>query len=337
MGRVGLISLIFFLGAGCVAPGGSETPKPTVAFPVENYREGRWFKSFGEYLDDRFTGYHVADDVEADVAGETPVKAVKDGVVRRVDYIGGYGGLVAIEHGDVTALYGHMDLGSVSLKAGDSVSAGQIIGNLGDDKSEETDGEREHLHFGLYKEGERKIHGYEQQEAAVQKWLNPNDWFAAQGQEATSPSRTIDPAIERGGDVLRLSFDLPAGWEVEWVPQLEAWNLFAMSGEGSARERSQMFIRYFDASDFLTLSTVTIYSAEDLKVGRGNYTARRYDIEKKPGVPDFPDQPAWRNERHIVTDFRDREGATRYYVVAAAPGLDPKIYEEVLASVRVSF
>lgn len=150
-----------------------------------------------------------------------------------------------------------------------------------------------------------------------------------------SPSRTYDPDRDLGGDIFHLQFTIPAGWEVEYVPSIEALNLFTLSGSGSARERSQIFIRYFDSSAFSTLRAVTIHSTEELVVGTGNYTARRYDIEKKSGVPPFPDQPSWRNERHIVTDFRDKTGFTRYYVVAARPDLDPSLYESILAGMTI--
>jgi hypothetical protein len=63
--------------------------------------------------------------------------------------------------------------------------------------------------------------------------------------------------------------------------------------------------------------------------------ARRYDIEKKPSQADFPFQPVWRNTRHIVTDFRQKEGPTRYFVVAKNPDLDMDTYEEVLASMQI--
>lgn len=70
-------------------------------------------------------------------------------------------------------------------------------------------------------------------------------------------------------------------------------------------------------------------------MGTGDYVARQYDIEKNADVADFADQPSWRNERHIVTDFRSAEGYTRYYVVAANPELDPEVYEEFLASMTI--
>jgi len=55
-------------------------------------------------------------------------------------------------------------------------------------------------------------------------------------------------------------------------------------------------------------------------------------IRKEEGVSDFAHQPHWRNERHIVTDFRGAEGQTRYYVVASNLDLDVDVYEEGLSS-----
>lgn len=132
-----------------------------------------------------------------------------------------------------------------------------------------------------------------------------------------------------------IDFVYPENWSVEYIPSLNAINLYDLYGEGTARERSQIFIRSFDADQFLTLPTVQIYSTKEETVGPGKYTARRYDIEKKSDVPNFSDQPLWRNKRHFVTDFRAAEGKTRYYVVAKNSELDQEVYEQVLASMEV--
>ena len=150
-----------------------------------------------------------------------------------------------------------------------------------------------------------------------------------------SPSRMFDAEAELGGDTYRLEFTIPPGWEIEYVRSLDALNVYTLAGEGTARERSQILIQHFDASEFLTLQTVTIHRIEDTSIGMGNYMARRYDIEKKPGVAVFKDQPSWRNQRHIATDFRASEGRTRYYTVAANPDLDEDIYKSILASMRI--
>jgi len=132
-----------------------------------------------------------------------------------------------------------------------------------------------------------------------------------------------------------LSFDIPSGMKVAFLPSIQSLNVYEVDGEGEPIERSQIFIRFFDASSFLTLRTVTIHQTEDLNIGTEDYVARRYDIEKKPGIANFPGQPTWRNERHIVTDTRKTSGVTRYYVIAKNPELDMDVYEEFLESLEL--
>ncbi|PJA45530.1 hypothetical protein CO174_02770 [Candidatus Uhrbacteria bacterium CG_4_9_14_3_um_filter_50_9] len=312
----------------------------TVSYPVEEYVTRRTFKQFGEYISDRFNGYHVADDVEfADVEEEVPVSAIADGTVLVADWVSGYGGVMLVEHdvaGErVVATYGHIDLASTELSAGDQVVRGQFLANLGDGESEETDGERKHLHFALYGGEGYKLAGYISTPSELDPWINPHSFFLEQGLDPTQTARFYNSDKDLGGDIYQVSFEIPDGWELEYIPSLEALNLFTLKGDGTARERSQVLIRYFDASSFLTLSTVEIFSTEDLFVGMEGYTARRYDIEKKEGVTDFADQPLWRNERHLVTDVRGEEGYTRYFVVAANPELDPSVYEDLLASMII--
>jgi hypothetical protein len=349
-----LATVWMLVGVGCAtqvsAPQSiSEEPKnfmqtppvlPEVVLPVEEYGERRIMKSFGEYIEDRFTGYHVGDDIEfVDVTGDVPVVAIADGVVQYAKQTPGYGGLVVLEHeiGDeqIHALYGHLDLGSSALAVGDLVQVGQFLANLGEHESEETDGERKHLHFALYSGEGLRLHGYVDTATDVHDWLNPQDFFVAQGILIEPKLRKFDSVVERGGDIFKLGFEIPAGWAVEYIPSLEALNLFIVSGEGVARERSQILIRYFDAARFLTLSTVEIFETTDMIIGEEEYVARRYDIEKKQGVADFRDQPSWRNDRHIVTDFRDTSGFTRYYVVAANPALETGVYEALLKSMII--
>ncbi len=331
------------LGAGCASvalPAMNTTSEPVeknvqVELPIQGYEERRTAKDFGEYISDRFVGYHMGDDIEyEDVAEDVPVVSIADGTVERVEFVSGYGGFVLIKHSDVRAIYGHLDLSSITLTPGDTIVKGQFIGHLGDDRSQETDGERKHLHFGLYTGDPIRVNGYEQTVDAVHTWLNPTEYFESHGWELREPRRRFTKA-DIGGNVFNIEFMIPEGMEVEYVPSIQALNIFTFEGEGTARERSQMFIRYFDASDFQTLSTVTVHSTEDVTVAK-KYEARQYDIEKRSTVADFADQPAWRNERHIVTDVRAKEGLTRYYVIAANPALDKKIYEAVLDSLVIN-
>lgn len=129
---------------------------------------------------------------------------------------------------------------------------------------------------------------------------------------------------------------IPNTWKAEAIASVDAISLYDPTSPGNnTLEKSQIFIRSFTASDFLTLSTVTIYSRTPLTVaGR---PAVRYDIQKKPTVADFRGQPGWRSRRHIVTDIRvsDRNPSV-FYVIGRRPDLDEAIYQEFLASLHVS-
>ncbi len=343
-----LIGSLALVGASCIpppSPPGRVEPElakqePQAVLPIAGYASRRTYKQFGEYIADRFRGYHVADDIEYDeVKEEVPVVAIAAGTVRKFGRVSGYGGVAVISHviGDetVNAIYGHLDLGSDTWQEGAKVERGQFIANLGDSKSAATDGERKHLHFGLYRGDELRLQGYETKAEAVGVWLNPTDFFASHGVAIEDYSRAYNPARDLGGSTYKVRFAIPGGMEVEYVHELQALNIFTLKGAGTARERSQIFIRYFDAASFLTLPTVTIHSTEDVLVGQRKYKARRYDIEKKSGVPNFPYQPTWRNARHTVTDFTNASGFGRYYVVAKNPTLSDAIYQAVLMSLQV--
>jgi len=313
-----------------------------VVFPVSDYSARRTYKGFAEYVDDgRFLGYHVGEDIEFVDAKdrEVPVVSIADGTIVFSGFVSGYGGLIKVLHEvngeQMTALYGHIDLGSSPVRTGDRVLAGQFLANLGDHESEETDGRRKHLHFGLYLGNDDRLQGYELSEDQVGGWLNPSDVFADAGMVVASSGRTFQAHAEVGGESFPLSFSLPDGYDVEYIPQIDALNIYAIEGSGAARERSAFLIRFFDAERFLTLQTVEIFGVQDVTVGKGFYEGKKYDIEKKEGVEDFPHQPDWRNDRHFVTDFHDGEGYTRYFVVAANPEIDLEMYEGFLASMFI--
>lgn len=157
-----------------------------VSLPVEEYFERRTFKIFGGYYSDRFVGWHSGDDIEfVDAEEEVPVVAIADGTVTRVGTVGGYGGFISIlfsiDGREIHAIYGHIDLSSTSLSAGDTVARGQFLTNLGEGYSSETDGERKHLHFGLYEGVDLRVKGYVQSEAELAEWINPSEFFVSLG------------------------------------------------------------------------------------------------------------------------------------------------------------
>jgi len=79
-----------------------------------------------------------------------PIEAVADGIVTLAESdTDGLGVHVVIRHvidGTVySSLYAHMLVGSLTLRAGDSVTRGQVVGNVGDTGSSTGP----HLHFGI--------------------------------------------------------------------------------------------------------------------------------------------------------------------------------------------
>ena len=314
-----------------------------VALPIGGYAERRTVNAFGEYSQGSLQGYHVGDDIEyTDSIGDSvPVFSIAKGVVARLGNVAGYGGVIMVTHTidgkELNAIYGHIDSSSTGLVVGEEVEKGQFLAGLGAHESEQTDGERKHLHFALYDPmifSNTPINGYETREDRINLWINPQTFFAQHGYDVTSPKRTYS-STELGGEVFPLEFDVESNWEVEYVESIESLNIYSLNGEGSSLDRSKIFIRYFDASEFLTLSTVIKHSIEDVVVGKGDYVAKEYDIEKKEDEEDFTDQPAWRNERHTAVDFRGEEGETRYFSVGFNPELDEEVYMAFLRSLRI--
>lgn len=132
----------------------------------------------------------------------------------------------------------------------------------------------------------------------------------------------------------RFSAEIPAHWKLERVPAIDALNLYDPTVAGkTAREQSQVFLRFFRANRFLTLPTVTIYQRIATKIG--DHEAVRYEIEKKSGVTNFPQQPSWRNARHRLIDIRlTRSSPSFFYVIAANPTLDTAVFERIISSLR---
>lgn len=368
--------MLALLGFGCSSAlepsvgtiGESETGRPAaqpeeeldVVLPLDPDGFGYLpvYKRYGEYFDDRFRGYHVGDDFEIPADDEPlpsiPVRAVAEGTVAYLSNVDGYGGVIIVRHemepyGNVQTLYGHLDTDSTSLRTGDRVAKGQFLANLGADASEDTDGERQHLHFAVYEGTDVRLQAYVNSHAELSAWINPHDFFVSFGLVLPDPDldpwlsvrdfwyplpprRDIPLAHAKYGE---LDFQIPNEWSVEYVPSLDALNLYTVSGTGSARERSQVLVRYFDANDFQTLSTVDVLSTEEITVGEEGYDARRYEIQKKTGLADFADQPSWRNLQHTVTDVRAQDGFSRFYVIAANPELDAETYERLLETMRV--
>ncbi len=126
---------------------------------------------------EKFSGYHTGTDFETTDADPDDVSIVAScsGKVVYKGTVSGYGGVVVTsctyQGENVTALYGHLRLSSVSLRVGDTLTAGSSFAVLGTGYSAETDGERRHLHFSLHRGSSVELKGYVQTEDALKDWI----------------------------------------------------------------------------------------------------------------------------------------------------------------------
>ncbi|MGO4680247.1 M23 family metallopeptidase [Microbacterium sp. 2MCAF23] len=116
---------------------GSEPPVPETSGIVFPLPAGSYTvtDSFG-WRTDPFTGeraFHAGSDLAA--AEGTPILAIADGRVTVAEYGGGWGGLIVIEHTvngqPVASFYAHMWQTGIHVTAGETVTAGQHIGDVG--------------------------------------------------------------------------------------------------------------------------------------------------------------------------------------------------------------
>jgi murein DD-endopeptidase MepM/ murein hydrolase activator NlpD len=118
------------------------------------------------------------------------VYALADGVVRMIASGTDMGTGLVVEHhvgdgiGDghlVNAVYMHCG-GTVYVKAGEQVAAGQLLGTMGLSWSIENGGQFAHLHLGLYPGPFQPGHNYGYKPAAggLDDWLDPAEWLPKQ-------------------------------------------------------------------------------------------------------------------------------------------------------------
>lgn len=155
--------------------------------PLSQARERVTKKPFGIKTDpktspvqpEKFSGYHAGTDYEilpgednADVA----VHAICDGKLLQKRTATGYGGIIVqscnLNSQEVTVVYGHIKLASVSKNIGESILQAEQLAILGKGYSAETDNERKHLHIGIHKGNTVNILGYVQSENELGNWLD---------------------------------------------------------------------------------------------------------------------------------------------------------------------
>ncbi|MEY4744259.1 MAG: hypothetical protein RL272_204, partial [Candidatus Parcubacteria bacterium] len=172
------------------APSVSPPPaaKPNaIASPLSDAPGRITKKPFGMYVSpgsspvspERFRGYHTGVDFETTSAEQdmdVPVNAICDGTLVMKKRAAGYGG-VAVESCVIggrtaTVVYGHVRLTSVKTAVGGALSAGHPFAVLGKGFSDETDGERKHLHLGIHEGTAVVILGYVPKKADLGAWMD---------------------------------------------------------------------------------------------------------------------------------------------------------------------
>ena len=167
-------------------PDSTESLKTSsLAEPVANFKARVTKKPFGIYSTpqnspiqpERFTGYHTGADAEyEDAKTAVPVFAVNDGKITFSQYASGYGGVFILEtemnEKKHSVLYGHIRPASLP-RVGTTFSKGQQIALLGTGYSNETNGERRHLHFAILTDTRLDIKGYVSKKADLSGWINP--------------------------------------------------------------------------------------------------------------------------------------------------------------------
>lgn len=169
-------------------------PVPTAALtqPLSDSRARVTKKPFGIYITpatspvqpEQFSGYHSGVDFEiadSESDAEVVAAAVCDGTVRVKRRVSGYGGVFihscVIDGAEVTVLYGHLQLASIGFAVGQTIHAGDRIGLLGDGYSEDTDGERKHLHLGIHRGTSIEYRGYVGSESQLSDWLDALEYL----------------------------------------------------------------------------------------------------------------------------------------------------------------
>lgn len=188
-----IISLLFFMSGNFQAVAKEENFSSILAAPVDSALMRVTKKPFGIMVSaqnspvqpERFSGYHTGVDFEILPGGEDkeiPVSAICTGTLLYKNQVEGYGGTVVqkckINGQDATVLYGHLDLLSVSSRAGDAIRAGDKIAVLGKGYSQETDGERKHLHLGIHKGYKMDLRGYVNTSEELNEWRDATKYIA---------------------------------------------------------------------------------------------------------------------------------------------------------------
>lgn len=128
---------------------------------------------------ERFRGYHTGTDFETlpDEQNSTvAVNTICTGPIIYKQWVSGYGGVAiqacTLADAPITVLYGHLKLSSIAAHPEQKLTAGTPLGVLGKAYSQETDGERKHLHLGLHRGNVINLRGYVPTADELKAWID---------------------------------------------------------------------------------------------------------------------------------------------------------------------
>ena len=161
--------------------------KPELGAPLARAIERITKKPFGIHVTpqnspvspEKFTGIHTGTDFETftdEQNIDVSVYAICDGKILQKGFGRGYGGMIVqsctLEDEPITIVYGHVQIASANVKIGDTIQSGDFLAYLGTGGSDETDGERKHLHLGIHKGAKPDTRGYVASESELSEWID---------------------------------------------------------------------------------------------------------------------------------------------------------------------
>ena len=179
------------------------TKVATVTYPIDQFSARLTGNFFGTYFPSGqgsnfdtqvcqnatyYVGYHTGDDLEtfpSELSSVVSVVSIADGTVRQVGPVTGYGGLIVVDYIlnnlSYTAYFGHVNLATATVKAGDHVVMGQKLVELGSQCSQTNGNVRKHLHFALHKGTAVDVRGYAPDQTTLANWVDPKTLFTSLG------------------------------------------------------------------------------------------------------------------------------------------------------------
>lgn len=133
---------------------------------------------------ERFKGYHTWADFEtfaSEQESDVVVQAICAGPLMLKKWATGYGWVAVqkcqIEGQDMTVVYGHLRLESITSSVDSVIWAWEHLGVLGKGFSQETDGERKHLHLSIHRWSVVNIRGYASTRQELKGWVDPMEYL----------------------------------------------------------------------------------------------------------------------------------------------------------------